>query len=248
MAPPAWWAGLRPGALVRASRGGEAPRLPWPGLNWPGLNWPGLNWPGLNWPGLNWSRLSWPGLGWCRLERSCAGRRRCGSTQARDWLRGDLNRLNPLHRLNRLHRGPVGRPWLRVGILARVAGPSSPGFVVTLAPRLGLVPGFARALADARTRRRDGRQGPFPRTRVVLRAARGGREGLVGRQVVPELVIRHAAEGLGRPHFLVDVGPLAEAHPAARPGRLGRVGRVGVTGQARRGPAAGPSATRLGFT
>ncbi len=169
---------------------------------------------------------------WSRLKRSCASwRRRPGLTQARDRLRGGLNWLKWPDRLN---RGPVGRPWLRVWIPAGVAGSSFPASVVTLAPR---------------TRRRDGRQRPFLRTRVALRAARGGRQGLVGRQVIPELVIRYAAEGLGGPHFLVDVGPLTEAHPPARPGHLGRVGWPYATGPYATGPyATGPGVVGAGVT
>jgi len=46
-------------------------------------------------------------------------------------------------------------------------------------------------------------------------AASGRREGFVGGEIIPELVVAQAAEGLRRPHLLVDIGTLAPAHPSA---------------------------------
>jgi hypothetical protein len=50
---------------------------------------------------------------------------------------------------------------------------------------------------------------------ILLGAAGGRLEGLVGGEVIPELVVAQAAKGLRRPHLLVDVGSLAPALPPA---------------------------------
>ena len=74
---------------------------------------------------------------------------------------------------------------------------------------------------------------PVPGPGILLGGARRRGERLVRRQVIPELLVAHAAERLRRPQFLIDVGPLAETHPPARPGCPARVG-VGLWPRAAR--------------
>jgi len=136
--------------------------------------------------------------------------------------RGRLcRRRRQLRGLDRRYRGPLGRAGPRWGVCART--PRTP----------------ARARHASRR--------PSARTGIRLRGTRGRRQRFIRGQVVPELLIGNAAEGLHGPEFPIDVGALAPAHAPPGSGRVGfadrlrgvgGMGNLGRTGRARRGSAA----------
>jgi hypothetical protein len=99
----------------------------------------------------------------------------------------------------------------------------------------------APVIGGTQVRQRAGVRRPPPGRAVRLGGARGRGQGLVGRHVIPELLVGNAAERLDWPQFLIDVGSLAPAHATARPGRRVRI--VGL--RAMPGPAARDDGFRI---